>query len=199
MPALLNIPNVLSLIRFLGSFALVGLGLAGLEKAFFWWMLVLLATDWIDGKLAIAWDQRTAFGARLDSVADVTMYIALVFGLFWLHPRILQEEWLWFASAGVSYAAACGYGKFKFGRIPTYHTRSAKTSWFLVTVAVIGLFGWNWVWGIRLAALGVVVANLESLAITRVLRELQTDVISLRRARQLSTQTSTQGARVPPG
>jgi peptide/nickel transport system permease protein len=77
----LTVPNVLGALRFLGSPWLVLLGVAGRETAFLVLFLALTFTDWLDGKLAGWLDQRSKIGPRLDSLADLTMYAALVLGL----------------------------------------------------------------------------------------------------------------------
>lgn len=120
--------------------------------------------------------------AEFDSVADATMYLALIVGLTILQHDVLYSEWPWFAAAGSSYLASLLFSWVKFRRLPSYHTRSAKTSWLLVTIAVIGLFGWGYTWPIRVAGFGVIIANLESIAITQILSKPMADVISFRRA-----------------
>jgi len=176
---LLNVPNTLCAIRLIGSFVLVGLALADNGTVFFPLLLFLLMTDWVDGKLAILLDQRTTFGARLDSVADACLYTALLFGAVWLKGDVLRAELPWLAVATVSYAITSGMGLVKFGRWPSYHTRAAKTSWLLVTIAAISLFaGWS-LWPLRIAAAGVVLTNLEATVMTLVLPQWQADVPSL--------------------
>ncbi|NIP58856.1 MAG: CDP-alcohol phosphatidyltransferase family protein, partial [Gemmatimonadetes bacterium] len=75
-----TIPNVLSGIRILGAPGLVILGGTGRGDPFLALFLFLMATDWIDGKLAIWLDQRSSLGARIDSAADVVMYGSLLVG-----------------------------------------------------------------------------------------------------------------------
>lgn len=178
-PSRWNIPNALAFTRLIGSIVLVGVAVAQLPQVFFWLSLFLLATDWIDGKLAIWLKQRTVFGARLDSIADASLYTALLIGAFFLKGDILRDEWIWLALATASYAASAGAAYFKFGKLPSYHTRSAKTGWALMTAATIGLFGMGLVWPLRLALLGVTLANLEALAITATVQTWLSDVPSI--------------------
>ena len=142
-------------------------------------LFFLLMTDWVDGKLAIMLKQQTKFGARFDTVADVSLYTALLFGLFWLKGEELASQWPWMGVAMFSYALSVIAALIKFGRFPSYHTRAAKTCWFLVSVASIVLFaGWS-TWPIRLAAIAVTATNLEAVAITLVLKAPRVDLPSI--------------------
>ncbi len=179
---LLTLPNVLSAVRFAGSFAMLGLAWYGSPRAFLVAYLLLTATDWLDGKIAIRWNQRSVFGARLDSLADVTMYAAVLAGCIVLRGATMMAEWPWIAAPVASYAAAQAVAWWKFGRFAAYHTRTAKTSWLFMVPAVIALvLDWT-TWPLRLGALSVTIANLESIGITSVLPQWRADVIWIGRA-----------------
>lgn len=178
-PSARNVPNAICVLRLIGAVVLAWLAHRGSAHAFAWLFAALFLSDWIDGKLAILLRQRTTIGARLDSAADVAMYAALLFGLVRLEWSVVRAEWLWIAAAISSYVTAGAAGMLKFGRFPTYHTRSAKTSWLLVGIAVVALFADGPVWPLRVATGLVTLANLESLVITCVLPRWRVDVPSL--------------------
>jgi CDP-diacylglycerol--glycerol-3-phosphate 3-phosphatidyltransferase len=174
-----NIPNALALFRLVGSFVLVGVAIAGTPLVFAYLLVALLASDWLDGKLAIWLRQRTVFGARLDSAADAAMYGALLFGMLWLEWEFLVREWKWVTAALGSYALTTLAGLMKYRRIPSYHTRAAKTSWLLVGIAAVAMFTVDAAWPARLALGVVTVTNLEATVMTAILPEWQADVPSL--------------------
>ena len=181
----LTIPNAICVFRFLGSFAIVPAVIAERPLVVLSLFVFLAMTDWVDGKLARALDQRSLIGPKLDSVADVTMYAMFLFAVSWLRADVLRSESSWVIVAAVCFVIAIAAARIKFGSFPSYHTRSAKTTWFLMVIAAIALF-LNWsVWPLRIALLGVIVTNLESIAITATLTQPQTDVISLAAARRL--------------
>ena len=126
-----TIPNIICLIRILGSLVLVGLAIQGNDKVFLWLFVGLAMTDWIDGKLAILLHQRSVLGPRLDSLADAALYLALLVGLIGLRGDILAGQMNWIIPAVASYLLSTVAGYWKFRRWPTYHTRAAKTSWFI--------------------------------------------------------------------
>jgi len=177
--SLINVPNTLCAIRFVGSFVLIGLAVGQATHLFAGLLFFLLMTDWVDGKLAILLKQQTKFGARFDTVADVSLYTALLFGLLWLKSAAIALQWPWMGVAIASYALSVTTALIKFGNFPSYHTRAAKTCLFLVSVASIALFaGWS-SWPIRIAAIAVTATNCEAIAITFVLKASHVDLPSL--------------------
>lgn len=176
---LLTVPNVLCVIRLVGSFVLIPIAWQGYNEIFLWFFIFLAMTDWLDGKLAILLNQRTVLGARLDSWADAALYAALLFGLVTMYGDTLQPELVWIGAAVVTYLISTVAGFWKYKRWPSYHTRAAKTSWFLTAVAVIAIFSdWD-LWPLRLAAVAVTVTNIEALLITIVSPAWRADVTSI--------------------
>ena len=174
-----NVPNALSLIRWIGSPSLIYLGWMQLPQAFIVGYVLLALTDWFDGKIAVRYHLQTSLGARLDSLADATLYVCVLLGGLALWHAPLLEHWLWLVTAIGSYVVATVVGFLKFRQWPSYHTRTAKASWLFVMVA-IGCLAWELPsWPLKLAAASVTLANLESIAISFRLREWQTDVISV--------------------
>lgn len=183
--SLINVPNALCAIRFVGSFVLVGVAVAEATNVFVPLLAFLLMTDWIDGKLAILLQQQTKFGAKFDTVADVSLYTSLLFGLLWLKSADLADQWPWMGVAAASYALSVLASLMKFGVFPSYHTRAAKTCWFLVSVASMALFaGWS-TWPIRVAVIAVTATNLEATAMTLVLNSPHVDLPSIYHAWKL--------------
>lgn len=178
-PSPINWPNFFSLARFLGSFVLIALAARGGGPLLVPLLIGLILTDWIDGKLAIFLHQRTVIGARLDSLADVTFYGAVLIVLLLLKTTVIRGELGWIVPAIASYAVSSLVGLIKFQRVPTYHTRAAKTCWLLGAVAALAMLAdWS-VWPLRFTAVAVVLTNVEATLITLVLTEPRVDVASL--------------------
>ncbi len=178
--SLLNVPNLLSAIRFVGSIVLVGLTWADLSQEYLLALIVfLLLTDWVDGKLAIMLEQQTKFGAKLDSVADATFYGSVLVVMLWLKTDLIRQESPWIIAALSAYAVNMLAAIIKFRRFAAYHTRAAKTGWLLVSIAIISVFA-DWSpWPLRIACTGILLTNLEQTAITFVLLRPHVDIPSL--------------------
>lgn len=175
----LTVPNALCVVRLIGSLALFPIAMHEKPSSFLLTYLALAATDWVDGRIARSLNQRSRIGAKLDSLSDAAMFAALLFGVFWLFGNTLSGDYPLILAAVGSYMVSCLLTLVKFGRLPSYHTRAAKVSWFLTSVAVVALFlQWS-LWPLRVAALLVTLANCEAILITAVMTEIQDDVPTL--------------------
>ena len=174
-----TIPNIICVIRLLGSVWLVLLALQGKLHLFTGVFIALGLSDWIDGRLARWLKQRSDFGARLDSFADSVLYCALLFGMLWLRWDVLKQEMVWWIVGLLSYVLTTVAGLLKYGRVPSYHTYGAKISNWLVLVGAVCLLLDYSVWPFRIAMLGGTLTNLEATAITWYLPEWRADVLTL--------------------
>lgn len=179
---ILTIPNVICAIRLAGACSLLGVALAGHVSLFTWMFVGLSLSDWIDGKLARWLNQRSVFGARLDSFADSVLYGMLVFGMCCLRWDVLRHELWWIGMATASYVLTTSAGLWKFGKIPSYHTYGAKTSHWLTLAGAVCLLLDVAVWPFRVALTAVTLTNLEATAMTALLREWRADLPSIRHA-----------------
>lgn len=176
---ILTVPNILCFIRLGGSVVLLPIALLGRNDVFLWVFLFLSMTDWVDGKLAYLLNQRTVIGARLDSWADAALYAALLFGIAVMYSEVIEAELIWFLAPIIAYMVSTAAGFIKYGRWPSYHTRAAKTGWFLVAVGAVALFtGWS-LWPLRFALAAATLTNLEAIAITLITPYWRADVTSI--------------------
>jgi CDP-diacylglycerol--glycerol-3-phosphate 3-phosphatidyltransferase len=174
-----TIPNIICGIRLVGSFALIGIAWLDRSELFLWIYLLLAMSDWVDGKLAILLNQRSVFGARLDSWADAALYAALLVGAMMMYGETLHAEIAWFIPPLATYLISTAAGFWKYRRWPSYHTRAAKTGWFLIMIGAIGLFtDWS-LWPLRIALAFAALTNLEVLAITIISPTWRADVTSI--------------------
>jgi cardiolipin synthase len=91
-----TIPNILTIIRLLAAPGVAVMFLYFHRPWADWFALILFvaaaATDWIDGRLARAWNQETKIGAMLDPIADKAMVIialCVITGFSGMDPWIL--------------------------------------------------------------------------------------------------------------
>lgn len=174
-----TIPNVICTLRLIGSIWLFWIAIQNQLLLFTWTFVALSLSDTVDGRIARWFNLRSDFGARLDSFADSVLYAALFFGLFWFRMDVLIQEAPWWIVGLLSYLLTTGAGLWKYGRVPSYHTRGAKVSqWFVLAGAVCLLLDYT-VWPFRLAMFLVTLTNLEATAITWLLPKWQADVLSI--------------------
>lgn len=174
-----TIPNVICTIRLIGSVGLFWVAMQNQLLLFTVGFVALSLSDTVDGRIARWFNLRSDFGARLDSFADSVLYGVLFFGLFWFCGDVLILEAAWWVAGLLSYILTTGAGLWKYGRVPSYHTRGAKISqWFVLVGAVCLLLDYS-VWPFRVAMLLVTLTNLEATAITWILPEWRADVLTI--------------------
>ncbi|WP_037248309.1 CDP-alcohol phosphatidyltransferase family protein [Rhodopirellula baltica] len=180
----LTVPNIICVLRALLSPVMVLLAWNHQGQATLILFLVLTLSDTVDGKIARWLNQRTEIGPKLDSIADAAMYVCLALSLLFLRADLLADEAIWIAAAIGSFIAAECFALLKFGKLPTYHTRTAKTAWLLVGIAAVNLLIGGPAWPLHIAMTSVIVANLESGLLTYSLKEPISDVTSIFNVRE---------------
>ncbi len=202
-----TIPNIICFVRLFGSLAMLVVAALGWRGWFVGMFVALTLSDWIDGKLARWLHQRSDFGARIDSLADFTLYACLILGTAFLAWDDLLAEWPWLTVAVGSYTLTTLAGLIKYGKVPSYHTFGAKKTQGLVLLAGVSLvLEWS-AWPLRVAAIAATLTNLEATLLTWILPTWQADVSSLwkvlrdrrRAAAEAADSTVAGPAPSPPG
>ncbi|MDQ7017059.1 MAG: CDP-alcohol phosphatidyltransferase family protein [Gammaproteobacteria bacterium] len=175
-----NIPNSLSALRLLLAPVMLYFAWRGLAQPFIVLLGVALLSDLLDGFLARLLNQVTEFGALLDSWGDFATYWVMTIGVWWLWPEVIEREAFFIAVIGVSYVLPRLVGVVKFQRfILSYHTWGAKASGALISSSVFVMVAFEVIWPFHLAALFFLLAELEEVAITLVLRSWRSDIASV--------------------
>lgn len=136
-----TIPNILTVFRLAAAPAVALVFVAAPAPWAGWLALALFlaaaATDWLDGYLARAWNQQSAFGAMLDPIADKAMVIialAVLFGRFGL------TAWLVVPAAAILLREVAVSGLREYlGKMSLPVTRLAKWKTAVQMVALAAL------------------------------------------------------------
>jgi CDP-diacylglycerol--glycerol-3-phosphate 3-phosphatidyltransferase len=182
---MVNLPNLLSLLRLVAAPVLLLLAAADRPTAYLVLLAAALLSDAVDGYLARRLGQCTELGARLDSWGDFAIYMTVPLGAWWLWPEVILREATFAAAVVASYVLPVVLGFFKYRRLTSYHTWGAKLSGVLLSAGALLLFAGGPAWPFRLAVVVLVLAELEEIAITAVLPEWRANVPTLRQALRL--------------
>src|SRR5674476_587142 len=79
--SILTVPNLLSFYRILSFPVVLYFALTNRESVYFILLIINLITDVLDGFIARKFNLQTEFGARLDSFADIGMYVLAFVGV----------------------------------------------------------------------------------------------------------------------
>lgn len=160
------LPNVLSALRLASIPPLLALAWLQRPLAFLLLLLAAVLSDAVDGWLARRLGATSRLGARLDSIADYAVYVAVPLGGWWLWPALIAREAPWFALVVAAYAVPGALALLRFRRLAAYHTWSAKLAVVILSVAVLVLFAGGPAWPLHVGAPIAAVAGLEQSAIT---------------------------------
>jgi len=130
-----NLPNFLSLYRLLTVPLLFYIAFSDNEKIFFYWFLINMFTDALDGFVARKFNMQTRLGAKLDSLADFFMYLLAMYAMIHFKWNDLQEYKYSFYLIIFYYLFIDIFSLLKFNEIASLHLISSK-----INGVVQGLF-----------------------------------------------------------
>jgi CDP-diacylglycerol--glycerol-3-phosphate 3-phosphatidyltransferase len=174
-----HLPNLISGCRLATAPVLLVLAWYSYPHTFLVITAASFASDVLDGTLARRLGHTSALGAKLDSLSDFVLYLTLPLGAWWLWPAIVRRESPFFLTV----LACCvlpplvAFGKFH--GMTSYHTWGVKLAALAVGGSAMVLFAGGPPWLFHLAVPVSVLAAVEEIAITLVLREPQANVHSL--------------------
>jgi CDP-diacylglycerol--glycerol-3-phosphate 3-phosphatidyltransferase len=174
-----QIPNILSGFRLVAAPFLLVLAWLGHPNLFLVLLCLSLLSDSVDGFVARKLNVSSDTGTKLDSWGDLATYLTVPICAWWLWPGLLKREVFFVSVAIGAYVVPILAGLAKFGRVPSYHTWSAKLSAVLMSIAALVLFTTGIAWPFRIAALVQAVEAIEEILITILLPAPQGNVHSL--------------------
>lgn len=173
---IVNLPNLVSLIRILTTPFLLYFASAQQPYWFIGAVLFAVFTDVLDGFLARLLNQITAMGSRLDSWGDFMIYSTMAIGAWMLWPEIILREKISCSIIVLSFTLPVIVSLVKFHAISSYHTWSVKIAVAITVVSYVVLFTELSDWPIKIAALFCLYAAIEEIAITLLIERELVDV-----------------------
>ena len=180
----MNLPNTISIARFLTMPILLLLAWYGYRWLFLVILVLCFFSDVLDGYIARRYNLQTEFGAKLDSWSDFVLYSTMVAGGVLLWPEIMDRERLYIIAIIVSFVLPSAIGFLKFGKLPSYHTWSVKLASLAVGGSGILLFAGGPAWLFHAAWPISIVAAIEQTLITFLLNEPRTNIATFWHARR---------------
>ena len=147
--------------------------------AFIACLTVGFLSDIYDGVLARRFGVVTAALRRFDSITDDIFYVSTTFAAWLVYPHVIYGNLI-----GLVVLAGLGmtrnaYDLMKFGRKASYHMWSAKFWGITLFAAFVALLGFGNPILVPLGIAAGIVAHLEGLAASMILREWTHDVPSV--------------------
>jgi CDP-diacylglycerol--glycerol-3-phosphate 3-phosphatidyltransferase len=156
-----HLPDAISLARLGAVPVLLWLAVIGREEIFTGLLLLALASDLVDGWLARRLGVVSARGALLDSMGDMALTVAILWGIWWLHAEVFKLDGWIIYSLLIAWLLAHTASLLRYGRLASYHTwliriGIAAFNFFAVILFLLGYHPWLLYFSAALSLLGVV-------------------------------------------
>ena len=174
-----SIPNLLSILRLLSMPLLLLAAWSGNQLWFLVMLAILLLMALADGILARRLGQVTDFGAELDSWGVLAAFVTVPLGAWILWPEIVHREAVYIIALVISHMVPAFLGLLKYGRLTSYHTWASKLSSVLLSLAIFWVLLGGPAWPFRVICPVVILAGIEEIFMTGILRQWQTNLPSL--------------------
>ena len=188
----LNLPNFLSILRLCLGPVLIAIALLDRETVFIAVLIFAFLLDLVDGPIARLTGHVTEAGSRMDSYADFSIYISFIIGAVRLWPEIVQRELVFLVLVAASIVLPALAGLVKFHTATSYHTWLVKIAAVCMAPSAIILFLGGPAWPFHIATVISVLAGLEEIIMTLLMREPHSNVAGLVQALKLRRGTDRQ-------
>ena len=175
----LSIPNLLSILRLI--FIPVLFFSAWTDRPVLFQVLLafVLLMALADGILARRLGQVTDLGAELDSWGVFAVFITVPLCAWILWPEMVYREATYIIAVVVFHVVPASLGLLKYGRLTSYHTWGSKAAAVLLSISVFLLLLGGPAWPFRIVVGLMVIAGIEEIFMTSILRTWQTNIPSL--------------------
>jgi CDP-diacylglycerol--glycerol-3-phosphate 3-phosphatidyltransferase len=172
-----QLPNALSATRIAACPVLIVLATLELETAFTWLLVPALLTDIADGIVARAFKLQSRLGALLDSIGDALLLFTSIYGVWALHPDILQQHRVAGGLVVGAWLLEMAASLVRYRRLSSFHTYLSKVAGYLlgIFIGVLFVFGLQ-PWLLYLAVGSSVLGTLEELMLLWLLPRWRADV-----------------------
>jgi CDP-diacylglycerol--glycerol-3-phosphate 3-phosphatidyltransferase len=178
--SILTVPNLLSFYRIFSFPVVLFFALTKNESVYFILLLINLVTDVLDGYIARKFNLQSEFGARLDSLADIGMYVLAFVGVVCFKAKEIAPYMISFYLFLLFFILPEIVSFIKFRSFPSLHLYSSKIGGFLMGSFFFTLFIFGFYSVFYYLMLFVsILSFLEELIVVLVLSKLKSDVKSL--------------------
>jgi phosphatidylglycerophosphate synthase len=144
--------------------------------------ITAVISDIFDGIIARRLGVSTAKLRQADSWADISLYLCIALSAWLVYPAVILTFQTPLLIAITLQLTLFAVSLIKFGKLPSFHTYTAKAWGISLLVAVVGLFGYGWSSGIWGAVWLCVINSVEEIIMTLILPKWTHDVLSVAHA-----------------
>jgi phosphatidylglycerophosphate synthase len=181
-----NLPNIITSVRLLAALLLLFECLNGQATRHFLGLFGAAGvSDMLDGFLARRFNCCTEFGARLDSISDLLLYLTVLLFLA-LNATVELSACAYLLILGAfAQVLHISFALFKLHQYPSYHSTFSRACAYVLFFGIISFWLTKNVAILQAVMLLWTATCLEGIVITKILKRGRNNVDSIKAARQL--------------
>ncbi|MGG6268714.1 CDP-alcohol phosphatidyltransferase family protein [Leptolyngbya sp. AN03gr2] len=152
---------------------------------FLWGYILAIVSDIFDGIIARRLGVSTPQLRQADSWADICLFLCLALSTWLVYPTVILDFKIPLLIAVAAQLFLFSISLIKFGKLPSFHTYTAKAWGLALLVAAIALFGFGYVPTLWSAIVLCWINSLEEIVMTLILPVWACDVLSVFHAAKL--------------
>lgn len=179
------IPNMITSVRLFSALILFFLTVAdGLSASALFLPLFVAAgiSDMLDGYIARRFQWCTKFGANLDSISDLTLYIAAATFLLTQTGQTLAPCHGFILAGGIAQSLHLYFALRRFHQFPAYHTNYSRLSAYIIFFCVLAFWNYRNSQLISLVAMIWTSCSIEGMIITALLKRARQNLAGIHEA-----------------
>lgn len=174
-----HIPNLITSVRLFAALAIFCLAVFTPDHGsrYFAWLFVSAGiSDMLDGFIARRFHLCTEFGAKLDSISDLSLYVSAITYLIYTAPGALQHvsPLIWLGAFTQVFHLALSYWRFR--TFPSYHSDFTRFSAYLIFFCLLLFLKTTAAFLLGTISVIWFFCSLEGILITIILRESASDL-----------------------
>lgn len=175
-----HIPNIITSVRLVAAIAIALSAVLGTSaQQFLPWFIAGGISDMLDGFVARRFGWCTEFGARLDSISDFAIFIAVFFLFQRVNPHSIVEAMPYLIAGAIAQALHVGYASLRFRIYPSYHTTLSRVIAYAIYFGIAGAWIFHATWLFPLVCCLWTACCIEGMIITTALREPAVNISSI--------------------
>lgn len=175
-----QVPNIISAGRLVCCPILIGLAYGGYQKTFAWLLLAAFISDAVDGLIARTAGITSKRGAFLDSVADLSIQVAAMYGVWAFYEPFVRANVAIFALVLGLWACDVGFAYWRYGRVASFHTYTSRIGAYALATFLVVLFLWGvHMWLFYFVVAIIVLSLVEGLILMSLIPRWTSDVQGL--------------------
>jgi phosphatidylglycerophosphate synthase len=184
-----HIPNIITSVRFIAALLILSFCFICPEYCRHAFLALFVAagiSDMLDGFVARRFHWCTEFGAKFDSISDLSLYAAVGLFLWNNAPQQLERVQTLLLIGALIQIFHLALAMFKHRQFPSYHTTLSRACAYFIFFGIVGFWSTGSSFVFPLLVISWTMCSIEGIIITLILRKPAINLKGIRSAIQIN-------------